>query len=244
MPVSALLVQVSPEPREPVFGTPRSLRTSVSSLNHAEPASATSSRSAAVQAKPDTKATPAQAETPEVSFVRDARRKAFWASPPVRGLLALLSLVLLATLLLQWVLQQKDDLAAMDPRLAPVLRRLCAPFNCTLRPPRHIESLVIDSSNFSKVGPEVYRLSFVLKNNSAAVLEMPSLEVTLTDVQEQALVRRVFTPAQFGAGGSALAGHGELSGIVTLKVSGAPAPGAPAPLPLPVNGYRLLAFYP
>lgn len=188
-------------------------------------------------------APPAQA-SPEVSFVREARRRAVWKKPLVRVLLGLLSLVLLAALLLQWVLQQKDNLAAMDPRLAPFLQTLCHTLDCEIRPPRHIESVVIDSSNFTKVAPDVYRLSFVLKNTSAARVEIPSLEVTLIDAQEQALVRRVLAPEQFGASTHALAARAELPGVVILKVAGELAPGTPAAPALPVNGYRILAFYP
>lgn len=195
-------------------------------------------------AQPASEPAPAPEPAPELSFVRDARRKAFWQRPLVRVLLGLVFLLLLTALLLQWVLQQKDNLAATDPRLAPFLQALCGPLDCTIRPPRRIESLLIDSSSFRKTGPDVYSLSFVLKNNSAAVLEMPSLEVTLTDVQEQALVRRVLAPREFGATTAALAAHGELAGVITLKVAAEPVPGAPLPQPLPVTGYRVVAFYP
>lgn len=197
-----------------------------------------------VSPAPDEPVVSAVAPAPEVSFVRDARRKAFWKRPLVRGFLGLLSLALLAALLLQWVLQHKDTLAARDPRLAPFLQALCGPLNCEIRPPRRIESLVIDSSSFSKTGPDLYRLSFVLKNTSAAVLEIPALEVTLTDGQEQALVRRVLAPREFGATAARLAAHAELAGVVTLKVSGEPVEAPAASRPLPVTGYRILAFYP
>ena len=181
---------------------------------------------------------------PEPSFVRDARRKEFWKKPLVRVLLGLGLLLLVTALLVQWLLHQKDDLAATDPRLAPFLQALCGPLNCTIRPPRRIESLVIDSSSFRKTAPDRYSLSFVLKNTSATALEMPSLEVTLTNVQEQALVRRVLAPREFGATTDALAAHGELAGVITLKVAGQPAPGASLAPPLPVTGYRVLIFYP
>jgi len=206
-------------------------------LEPAEPASVP-------EPEPEPEPEPALTPAPELSFVRDARRKAFWKRPLVRVLLGLVFLLLLTALLLQWVLQQKDNLAATDPRLAPFLQALCGPLNCTIRPPRRIESLLIDSSSFRKTGPDMYSLSFVLKNNSAAVLEMPSLEVTLTDIQEQALVRRVLAPREFGATTAALAAHGELAGVITLKVAGEPVPGAPLVPPLPVTGYRVVAFYP
>ena len=196
---------------------------------------------------------------PDVSFVRDARRKAFWRRPVVRWVLGLLLLVLLAVLALQWVMQRKDTLTATEPRLAPLLQMLCRQLGCEIVAPRHIEALVIDSSTFKKLGPDVYRLTFALKNTGVTFLEIPSLEVTLTDTQDQAVVRRVLTPAQFGASGATLAGQSELAGLVTLKVAGAgdggrsaaPTGASSAPAasllpaaPLRVAGYRILAFYP
>jgi hypothetical protein len=192
-------------------------------------------------------------ESPDVSFVRDARRKAFWKKPWVRGSLALLSLGLLAALLMQWVLQQKDSLAALEPRLAPLLQALCSHLQCEIRPPRHIESLVIDGSSFNRIGPDAYRLGFTLKNTGSIALEMPSLEVTLTDTQDQAVLRRVLLPAQFGASTATLAARSELAGAVSMKVSGdgnralapssSPSSSEPS-APLRVAGYRILAFYP
>lgn len=190
----------------------------------------------------------------DVSFVRDARRKAFWKKASTRWSLAVLSLLLLAALLAQWGVQQRDTLAALEPRLAPALQALCGPLRCEIRAPRHIESLVIDSSTFNRLGPDAYRLSFALKNTDVIALEMPSLEVTLTDTQDQAVVRRVLTPEQFGAKGSTLAARSELAGLVIMKVSGDAGTSAPslspsspstAPSsPLRVAGYRVLAFYP
>jgi predicted Zn finger-like uncharacterized protein len=199
---------------------------------------------------------PGQAVQHDVSFVREARRKAFWRKPLTRLTLLLLSLLLLATLVAQWAVQQRDMLAALEPRLLSPLQALCGPLHCEIRPPRHIEALVIDSSTFNRVAPDVYRLSFTLKNTGVATLEMPSLEVTLTDTQDQAVVRRILSPAQFGAKGATLAAQSELAGLVIMKVSGevaaASPPSAsatsssssPAPSPLRVAGYRVLAFYP
>ena len=190
------------------------------------------------------------AEAPDaaagVSFVRDAQRKAFWQTPQLRAGLGLLFALLLAALALQWMVRQKDVLAAQEPRLAPLLQALCRPLGCEIRPLRRIESVLIDSANFSKTGPDAYRLTFVLKNTGAAALEIPALEVTLTDSQDQALVRRVLTPAQFAADRVTLPARSELAGALSLKVGadGAQAAAASTAGALPVAGYRLLAFYP
>lgn len=183
----------------------------------------------------------------QLSFIRDAKRKAVWKTPMVRALLGSLLLVLLAALAGQWAVRQKDVLAAQEPRLAPLLHALCRPIGCEIRPLRRIESVLIESANFSKSGPNAYRLAFVLKNTGAAVVEIPALEVTLTDSRDQTLVRRVLLPAQFGATANTLQARSELAGAVTLKLAdtGNPAGAAPSKAEaFPVAGYRMLAFYP
>ncbi|CAN5236089.1 DUF3426 domain-containing protein [soil metagenome] len=195
----------------------------------------------------EAEAPPAAEESPEVAFVRTARRNEFWAAPQVRTLLGLVSLVLLAALMLQWVARQKDVLAAQEPRLAPLLQALCRPLGCQVRPLRRIEALVIENASFRKTASDAYRLAFVFRNTGAVALEIPALEVTLTDSQDQALVRRVVMPAQFGATASTLGAYSELAGALSLKVAGDGAqeasPAARAGL-LPVAAYRILAFYP
>lgn len=187
----------------------------------------------------------------DVSFVREARRKAFWKRPLTRWTMALVSLSLLAVLVVQWAVQQRDTLAALEPRLVPALQGICGQLHCDIRAPRHIEALVIDSSTFNRIGPDAYRLSFTLKNTGVTLVEMPSLEVTLTDSQDQAVVRRILAPAQFGVRSPTLAARSEVQGLVIMKISGdtdaasAASPPASAPAAaLRVAGYRVLVFYP
>ena len=180
----------------------------------------------------------------EVSFVRQARRQALWKKTSVRVVFGVLGLVLLTLLGLQGVLQHKDSLALVDPRWSPVLQALCQPLNCAVKPLRRVESLVIDSSSFSKSGPESFRLGFVLKNTADLPLEAPLLELTLTDAQDKAILRRVLTPAQFGySAGVLLPARAEVAGVVSLSVAieGNRAAGVSAAA---VAGYRVLVFYP
>jgi predicted Zn finger-like uncharacterized protein len=191
----------------------------------------------------------------DVSFVRDAVRKAFWVRQSVRGMLLGFSLVLALLLGLQWVLQQKNSLAASAPRFDAAMRALCGALGCQIQPPRHVDSLIIDSSTFNKIAVDAYRLSFVLKNTGNLPVEMPALELTLTDTQDQAVVRRVLLPAEFGVDSGLLASREEVTGVVSLRVSGdglgnaaassnASASPASAANSLRVAGYRVLAFYP
>jgi hypothetical protein len=170
-----------------------------------------------------------------------------WRKPGVRMTLGLLGLVLAAMLCLQVLVQQRDSVVAMEPALMPLVQALCAQLHCDVGPLRRIESVVIDSSSFNKIDSDSYRLSFLLKNTGNTAVAMPSLEVTLTDTQDQALIRRVLSPAQLGMRATLLASGGEAAGAVVMQVTGSDGLLAYAGVPvnpLRVAGYRVLAFYP
>ena len=176
----------------------------------------------------------------ELSFMRDAQPTPFWTPPRLRTALVLLCTLLLLALVLQWTVRHKDGLAAQQPRLAPWLQALCRPLGCEVRLLRRIESVQIERANFKKSGARAYLLTFVLKNTAATAVEIPALEVTLTDSQRQVLVRRVLLPAQFGVTASTLQAHSEVAGVVALTL----ATEGDRVAALPVTGYRILAFYP
>ena len=67
---------------------------------------------------------------------------------------------------------------------------------------------------------------------------MPSIEVTLLDTQERALVRRVLSPSQFGAP-AVLAAGAESNTSLPVQLGGSEAAGLGS-----VAGYNLVAFYP
>jgi hypothetical protein len=179
--------------------------------------------------------------TKEVSFVRDARRQAFWRRPLVRMLLVLFALLLMGFLALQLVVQQRNMLAAMEPKLKPVLQTVCELLACSVEPVRQIEAIVIDSSSFNKINDALYRLSFTIKSTAVTAVAMPSLEVTLTDTQDQAVIRRVLTPVEFGMASSLLGASAEFSGVLTLQLLPTETGSTTARR---IAGYRLLAFYP
>jgi len=172
----------------------------------------------------------------KVSFVRQARRRAFWRRPLVRIVLALVSLALAALLALQLAWQDRDHLALAQPALRPTLQRMCELLQCTLGPPRRIESVVIESSGFNRLRNDTYRLAFTLRNTGSVQVAVPALELTVTDAQDQAVARRVLTPAELGAGGEAIPAAGEWARTMGVVLA--------MPNNARVAGYRLLAFYP
>jgi predicted Zn finger-like uncharacterized protein len=175
-------------------------------------------------------------ELHDVSFMRSARRKAFWRKPMVRLALAFFSLLLATGLLLQVAYHDRDRLALAQPHLRPVLAQMCDLLDCRLGAPRQIEAIVIENSGFNRLRNDTYRLAFTLRNTARVQVAAPAMELTVTDSQDQPLARRVLTPAELGAGEGIIAPAGEWSGSVGLALS--------VPSTARVAGYRLLAFYP
>ncbi len=199
------------------------------------PAASTSKSKLDAQREPQPELEP-EPEVHDLNFVRQARRKAFWSQPMVRAIM-LLALVALGLLLLaQFAVQERDRLAAADPALRPLLSKLCEPLNCSVRAPRQIDAISIDSSSFSKLRGDAYRLNLTLKNQAAMEVAMPALELTLTDGQDQALMRRVLMPAELGSNAGVIAATSEWSGSLALGVANGNGGR--------IAGYRLLAFYP
>ena len=172
----------------------------------------------------------------EPEFVKAARRSAFWQRPLVRGGLVLAGLMLVLTLGMQMVLQERDAIAARSPAAHALMEQLCQPLQCTLQPPRRIDALVIDSSSFLKArhGVSTYQLQMGIKNNSTLTVAMPALELTLTDAHDETLLRRVLLRDELGAPAQ-LAPGAVWSGTVPMQVMQEASR---------VAGYRLLAFYP
>lgn len=180
-------------------------------------------------------AAPAPARAEEPSFVRAARRQAFWRSAPVRVSLWVLCVLLTGLLAVQIAWHERDRLAAQTPALRPLLIQLCAALDCDLHPYRHIAAVQIDSSGLSKVGHgDSYQLQVTLKNTSVVDVAMPALELSLTDAQEAVLVRRVLLPDEWG-GPAVLPAASEWSVRTPVALQGAASQ---------LSGYRVLAFYP
>ena len=173
-----------------------------------------------------------------LSFMRDDARSSVGAhAGSSRVWAGLGGFVLLLALAGQWVYQDHDRLAAARPQWQATLESVCKLLHCSVVPLAQIESIAIDAATFSQGTSDHYRLSFTLKNTSDLMLAMPSVELTLTDAQEQAVVRRVLSPAELAATADHLTAHAEWPVRVNLRLqidTSAPA----------VVGYRLLAFYP
>jgi hypothetical protein len=172
----------------------------------------------------------------DVTFVREARRKALWRRPgcgsPSQGCCCWPAL-----LALQVAYQDRDRLASLaQPGAAPAAAAPVRAARCTLgrradRGDRHRQL------GLQQAAQDTYRLSFTLKNRRRAG-GGAAMELTLTDAQDQPLMRRVLTPAELGAPARQrppAAADWSSRGRHRGRLHGAPAR---------IAGYRLLAFYP
>jgi predicted Zn finger-like uncharacterized protein len=185
----------------------------------------------------EVQATEPLATSTPLSFMRDDDQTSVRHHPLAQ--FALVSLAGLLTLALgaQWIYQDHDRLAAAQPRWKPALDAICNPLRCSVKSWQQIESIAIDAVAFSKLGGDRYRLSFTLKNAASVMLAWPSVELTLTDMQDHVAVRRVLLPYEQAAASDHLAASSELPVVVNLRIT-------PQASDAPFVGYRLLAFYP
>ena len=173
----------------------------------------------------------------ELTFVRAARRRSLWNRPGVRTGMRVAAVVLSVLLVLQFAVQDRERLAASEPALRPWLAMLCKTMNCTVGPLRKIDAIAIDSSSFNQLRGEAYRLQVTLKNQAVTEVALPALELTLTDVQDRPMVRRVLLPGELGRNPGVIPPASEWSGSIGLALADSTLVGK-------IAGYRLLAFYP
>ncbi|MCK0509342.1 DUF3426 domain-containing protein [Aromatoleum anaerobium] len=151
--------------------------------------------------------------------------------------------ILLGALAVQSVFVFRDDITRKWPQLRPAYLSACAPLKCTLPLPRVAGAISIEASALQSEPGRAARfvLNATIRNRAPHPQAYPHLELTLTDVQDQPLVRRVLGPAQWLPAGLLEQGGAEQKFdagrdiVVQLPFE---APGVEA------TGYRVYAFYP
>lgn len=161
-----------------------------------------------------------------------APRKHLWIG-------VLVSVLLVLTLVAQTAYIYRVELAAHLPGLKPLLTQYCELMGCTVELPRQAESMSIESSELESdsVQANLITLHALLHNRAPYAQAYPNLELTLTDMQDAAIARRVFQPADYLKVGDdmqkGLAANRELALALRMDTSD-----------LKPAGYRLFLFYP
>ncbi|QOT75961.1 zinc-ribbon and DUF3426 domain-containing protein [Cupriavidus basilensis] len=184
----------------------------------------------------DTPATPSFAP----DFLRHARERDPGPAKRKRMLQKLAIGFLVIAGLLQGTFLARSQLSGRFPVLRPAFEAACAPLGCEVAPWRDIDALRIESSLLQKQDDEsdAYLLAVTLRNQGRATVALPAIELVMTDLQDQLLLRRVLQPADYlETGQQAFATHGlragtELPVRVRFRSQQAAA------------NYRVLIFYP
>ncbi len=144
---------------------------------------------------------PLESSSPHApDFLRRADRKARWRSRPMRLALGVLLALGLLTLALQAAHHWRDELAATQPALRPLLAAWCGLAGCTLQPPRQVDAVTVESTTLTRaIGREGYVLVVTLQSRARHAVAMPWLELALTDGNGRLLARKALAPRDFGA---------------------------------------------
>lgn len=144
---------------------------------------------------------PAASAPPPVDY--DDRFSVARKPSQLRVRLGMVSIPILAlALTLQVLLHFRDVLAAQVPATRPVLSRICAVTGCVIRPLRDVAALSLGASDLQ--ADPAHRglliLSAMLRNHAPYPVGYPYLELTLTDLQDQPVVRRALSPSDYVSG--------------------------------------------
>jgi hypothetical protein len=117
--------------------------------------------------------------------------------------------------------------------------KVCTVLKCNLPLPQKVDLISIESSELESdpSQPNIITLHALLRSNAPYAMTYPRIELTLTDLQDNAIARRSFTPENY------------LPASIDAK------PGYPANREININlhldttdikpaGYRLFLYYP
>ena len=220
----ALAAEGEPEPDELLSGPPTVTLRSARALDPPPPD------------EPPAVPPPATAADYENRFAWDTKKTPSRA----RTILGFIGIpVLVIALFAQALFHFRDSLAANSPGLKPVLVRGCAMVGCTIQPLRSVSALSIEASDLQAdpAHKGLLILTATIRNRAPYAIGFPYLELSLTDAQDQAVVRRALAPADY-AGGTAdtavgIPGNSEVP--VKLFIDASATTQA---------GYRLYLFFP
>ncbi|MEP6996633.1 MAG: zinc-ribbon and DUF3426 domain-containing protein [Betaproteobacteria bacterium] len=147
--------------------------------------------------------------------------------------------VLVIALAAQALFHFRDAIAAHWPQTKPGLIRLCSLADCRLKPLQDISGLSIEASDLQAdpAHKGLLILSATIRNRATHALGYPYLELTLSNAQDQVVIRRAFAPGEYLSGAadldSGIAGNAELT--VKLFIDASTTSQA---------GYQVYLFYP
>lgn len=171
--------------------------------------------------------------------------------PHRTGWMAVMTLIILGLMLIVQVVHYwRMEIASQWPELRPWLEEACQSAHCTVPYPRDVSQINLEASEL-QIDPargDMLVLNMTIKNRAPFPQAFPSVELTLTDVRDNVVVRRILSPSEWLPDLDANASKADKNPIST-------------PVAFPANkeigarlwidakdtgavGYRLFVFYP
>jgi len=123
-----------------------------------------------------------------------------------RRWLAAVALLLAVLALAQLAVAFRAEIVAAVPQARPALGLLCKAFRCTVSWPGRPELLAVVGSELQALpGTSLFELTAVVRNRGQMTMELPAIELTLTDTLNRTVARKVFSPADYLAAGGDIA---------------------------------------
>ena len=120
-------------------------------------------------------------------------------SPRARTLYLVAIAAMVITLMVQLTFYLRSEIANAKPQLRPYLQQLSVLAGEKLAFPRHAQLISIEASDLhlAPSGGGQLILSATLRNRASYAQELPAIELSLTDVQESVIARRVLMPNDY-----------------------------------------------
>ena len=165
----------------------------------------------------------------------DADTDARTSSRLAHGSLAATVLLLVLLLPVQWLLGQRELLAAQSPLWRSVWSEGCRWLGCELNWPRQPQALRIESIHLEPDASGRYDVQMHIRNARTYPVAAPWVELSLLGLRDEVLVRRALSPSELGLDASVLALR-DVDAALRLQL-----PEDLAPI---VTGYKATLFYP
>ncbi len=132
----------------------------------------------------------------------------------------------------------RDEIVIYYPNARPTLVKACQQLACSVNLPKQIERIVIDDSDIQEDTnyEGLMHLSSSLINQAEFNQAYPNLELTLTDIKDNPILRRLFKPSEYLPTGADLATGFNAGETINIKLA-ITTPGTP------VAGYRVFVTY-
>ncbi|QVL46472.1 MAG: zinc-ribbon domain-containing protein [Methylophilaceae bacterium] len=154
------------------------------------------------------------------------------------SLIKLICFLLIILAAIQATYFLRHAVARQFPVIKPLLERACIPLKCTIDLSKHLDLISIGDSDMQEddTYQSVIKFSSSITNNAHYPQAYPNIELTLTDSDDRAVIKKLITPKNY------------LSSIDNIKNGLAPQETAALTLLLhvadpSVASYRILLFY-